>query len=115
MALAVAGICLAVFAIKAEHLRKLLNCHGARKCSNPYGWAICCWGAGVCEAAYSVIGKKLTGTLGRRITSLINLWVLRCPPLLALLPRQFDFASVGPGILLLLFYALAACIAGRCG
>ena len=32
-------------------------------------------GAVLCEAAYAVIGKKLTGALGpRRITALINLW-----------------------------------------
>lgn len=70
-------------------------------------------GAVVCEAAYSVIGKKLTGTLGpRRITSLINLWGFALStPLGLYYAWQFDFASVGPGIwLLLLFYALAACM-----
>jgi drug/metabolite transporter (DMT)-like permease len=33
------------------------------------------FGAVLCEAAYAVIGKKLTGALGpKRITALINLW-----------------------------------------
>jgi drug/metabolite transporter (DMT)-like permease len=33
------------------------------------------FGAVICEAAYAVIGKKLTGALGpKRITALINLW-----------------------------------------
>lgn len=70
-------------------------------------------GAVICEAAYSVIGKKLTGTLGpRRITSLINLWgFVLSTPLGLYHALQFDFAGVGIGMwLLLLFYALAACV-----
>lgn len=70
-------------------------------------------GAVLCEAAYTVIGKKLTGSLGpKRITSLINLWgfVLTTPAGLYMALR-FDFAAVGWGTwVLLLFYALAACM-----
>lgn len=67
----------------------------------------------LCEAAYSVIGKKLTGTLGpKRITALINLWGLALATPLGLYTAwQFDFAAVPAGMwLLLLFYALAACM-----
>ena len=70
-------------------------------------------GAVVCEAAYSVIGKKLTGALGpKRITALINLWGFALStPLGLYMAWGFDFAAVRWGIwLLLLFYALAACM-----
>ncbi len=71
------------------------------------------FGAVVCEAAYAVIGKKLTGTLSpKRITALINLWgfVLMTPfGLYAAL--RFDFSSVAVGSWgLLLFYSLAASV-----
>jgi drug/metabolite transporter (DMT)-like permease len=70
-------------------------------------------GAVFCEAAYAVIGKKLTGALGpKRITSLINAWgFVLVTPLGAYMALDFDFASVEPGIwLLLVFYALAASV-----
>ncbi|WP_255355268.1 DMT family transporter [Acidovorax sp. Leaf160] len=69
--------------------------------------------ASLCEAAYSVIGKKLTGTLGpRRITSLINLWgFVIATPFGIYTAWRFDFSAVGAGTwLLLVFYALAACV-----
>jgi drug/metabolite transporter (DMT)-like permease len=67
----------------------------------------------VCEAAYAVIGKKLTGSVSpKRITALINLWGFALmTPLGLVAARSFDFASVSTGIwLLLLFYALAASV-----
>lgn len=67
----------------------------------------------VCEAAYSVIGKKLTDTLGpKRISSLINLWGFALSTPLGLYAAwDFDFASVQWNTwVLLVFYALAACI-----
>ncbi len=70
-------------------------------------------GAVVCEAAYTVIGKKLTGSLGpKRITSLINLWGFALSTPFGLYAAwRFDFASVGWGTwALLVFYALAACV-----
>ena len=70
-------------------------------------------GAVICEAAYTVIGKKLTASMGpKRITSLINLWgFVLTTPFGAYLAWGFDFASVGWGTwMLLLFYALAACM-----
>jgi len=67
----------------------------------------------LCEAAYAVIGKKLTGALGpKRIASLINLWgfALMTPTGLYL-ARDFNFGTVAPGMwLLLVFYALAASV-----
>ena len=70
-------------------------------------------GAVLCEAAYAVIGKKLTGALGpKRITSLINLWgFVLVTPFGAWLAWSFDFGSVGGGTwVLLLFYSLAASV-----
>lgn len=70
-------------------------------------------GAVVCEAAYTVIGKKLTASLGpKRITSLINAWgLVLTTPFGLYLAWDFPFASVGWSTwALLLFYALAACM-----
>jgi drug/metabolite transporter (DMT)-like permease len=70
-------------------------------------------GAVLCEAAYAVIGKKLTGTLGpKRITSLINLWGFALVTPLGLWQAStFNFAVVPYGTwLLLVFYALAASV-----
>jgi drug/metabolite transporter (DMT)-like permease len=69
------------------------------------------FGAVVCEGAYAVIGKKLTGALGpKRIASLINLWGFTLmTPFGLYLALDFDFAGVDTGIwVLLVFYALAA-------
>lgn len=70
-------------------------------------------GAVLCEAAYAVIGKALTGKLGpKRITALINVWGFALvTPFGLYAALQFDFASVGAGAwLLLVFYALAASV-----
>ncbi len=71
------------------------------------------FGAVVCEAAYVVIGKRLTGALGpKRISAMINLWgfVLMTPAGLYT-ATQFNFSAVSPGIwLLLVFYSLAASV-----
>ena len=71
------------------------------------------FGAVVCEAAYAVIGKKLTGLLGpKRIASLINLWGFALmTPFGLCLALDFSFTTVAPGLwLLLVFYALAASV-----
>ena len=65
----------------------------------------------LCEAAYVVIGKRLTEALpARRITAIINLWGLALmTPLGLSAALTFDFYAVTPPQwLLLLFYALAA-------
>jgi drug/metabolite transporter (DMT)-like permease len=70
-------------------------------------------GAVLCEAAYAVIGKKLTGVLSaKRISALINLWGFALmTPMGLYLALGFNFGAVPGGIwLLLLFYSLAASI-----
>ncbi len=67
----------------------------------------------LCEAAYAVIGKRLTGVLGaKRITSLINLWGFALVTPLGLWQAiQFDFSGVSSSVwILLVFYALAASV-----
>lgn len=67
----------------------------------------------VCEAAYAVIGKRLTGALGaRRITALVNLWGLALmTPLGLMAARDFPFDAVtARSWALLLFYSLAASV-----
>jgi drug/metabolite transporter (DMT)-like permease len=69
------------------------------------------FGAVCCEAAYVVIGKRLTATLSaKRISALVNLWgLVLVTPLGAWQALQYPFASVPPSAwALLLFYALAA-------
>jgi drug/metabolite transporter (DMT)-like permease len=71
------------------------------------------FGAVLCEASYAVIGKKLTGALGpKRITAIINLWGLALVTPMGLYAAwRFEFATVQPGIwLLLVFYSLAASV-----
>jgi drug/metabolite transporter (DMT)-like permease len=70
-------------------------------------------GAVLCEAAYAVIGKKLTTTLSpKRISALINAWGFALmTPLGIYVAWQFDFHSVSvSNWVLLVFYALAASV-----
>ena len=67
----------------------------------------------LCEASYAVIGKTLTAALTpRRISALINLWGFALSTPFGLwLAWRFDFGAVSAGTwLLLVFYALAACV-----
>lgn len=67
----------------------------------------------LCEAAYAVIGKSLTGRLGpRRISALINLWgFVLSTPFGIWFALRFDFGAVSIGIWgLLVVYAMAASI-----
>jgi drug/metabolite transporter (DMT)-like permease len=67
----------------------------------------------VCEAAYVVIGKRLTDGLGpKRISAIINLWGFALvTPMGLWAALQFDFTSVALPIWgLLLFYGLAASV-----
>ena len=71
------------------------------------------FGAVLCEAAYAVIAKKLTGVLTpKRITALINLWgFVLMTPMGAYLAFTFDFGALSSGTwVLLIFYALAASV-----
>ncbi len=70
-------------------------------------------GAVLCEASYAVIGKALTVSLSpRRISALINLWgLLLTTPFGLWLAWRFDFGAVPASTwVLLVFYALAACM-----
>lgn len=67
----------------------------------------------LCEAAYAVMGKKLTGVLGaKRITALINAWGFALMlPLGVWAAWGFDFGGVQANSwALLVFYALAASV-----
>lgn len=67
----------------------------------------------LCEAAYAVIGKKLTTVLTpKRISAVINLWgLLLMTPMGLYTALQFNFSTVPANIwLLLVFYALAASV-----
>lgn len=114
-AVACAVIGIALFSLsKPEHSSHAGSAVGAENTSNN-AWLgyLLLLGAVLCEAAYSVIGKKLTGALGpKRITSLINLWGLALStPMGLYLAWSFNFAAVPVGTwLLLVFYALAACM-----
>ena len=71
------------------------------------------FGAVLCEAAYAVIGKKLTGALGpKRIAALINLWGFALmTPFGIYLALDFNFGAVAGSMWwLLVFYALAASV-----
>jgi len=67
----------------------------------------------LCEAAYAVIGKKLTAVLSpKRISAIINLWgLVLMTPLGLYTAWSFDFVAVNRNIwCLLLFYGLAASV-----
>jgi drug/metabolite transporter (DMT)-like permease len=71
------------------------------------------FGAVLCEAAYAVIGKKLTNAISpKRISALINLWgFVLMTPMGVYIGWTFDFGSVAIGSwVLLVFYALAASV-----
>lgn len=89
--------------------------HGAGTAGGRYAWLgnLLVFGAVLCEGAYAVIGKRLTGTLRpQRISALINLWGLALmTPFGLYLAIGFDFRAVAASVwLLLVFYALAASV-----
>ncbi len=86
---------------------------GSLKISQTIVGNLLIFAAVICEAAYAVIGKKLTGSLSpKRITGLINLWgFVLMTPMGLFAAWHFDFASVHlPTWLLLVFYAMAASV-----
>lgn len=86
---------------------------GAAAPSMPWLGNLLVFCAVLCEAAYAVIGKSLTGKLGpKRIASLINLWGFALSmPFGIWFALQFDFTAVRFGTwALLVAYALAASI-----
>lgn len=106
--LAVLGIALFAFA-KPTHEDT------AADAAYPQAWLgqLLLIGAVFCEATYAVIGKKLTGSLSpKRIAALINLWgFVLTTPFGLYLAWHFNFGGVAtPLWMLLLVYALAACV-----
>lgn len=86
------------------------NDDGASTAAPWWGYALLV-GAVVCEAAYVVVGKRLSSKLGpKRISALINLWGLALVAPLALWQApHFAWGEVGGGDWgLLVFYSLAA-------
>jgi drug/metabolite transporter (DMT)-like permease len=86
---------------------------GARAAALPWLGNVLVFCAVLCEAAYAVIGKSLTGHLGpKRISSLINLWGFALStPLGIWFALRFDFGSISFGTwALLVVYAMAASI-----
>jgi drug/metabolite transporter (DMT)-like permease len=83
--------------------------------STPLAWLgnALVFAAVVCEAAYVVIGKKLSGQVSpKRIAALINLWgLVMVTPLGWWAASQFDFGPVPSSTwALLVFYGLAASV-----
>jgi len=112
------GIVCAAIGIGLFSLQKDANTHAAGR-PGPLGLDLQVWGnllvfaAVVCEAAYVVIGKRLTEGLGpKRISAIINLWGFALvTPLGIWAAWDFDFGTVRVGTWgLLVFYALAASV-----
>ncbi len=115
IACAVAGISL-FFAAKTATVPALSE-KSVQVLQNVDGYALAgqllLMGAVLCEAAYSVIGKKLSSSVSpRRIASLINAWgFVLAMPVGVYAATSFDFAAVQlPTWGLLVFYALAASV-----
>ena len=101
-ACAVVGLCLLAFSRAAPSAGHAIDAAAAASGSPhaaPWLGNLLVFGAVLCEGAYAVIGKKLTGALSpKRISSLINLWgfTLMTPFGLVL---AFGFDSMLPGLL----------------
>lgn len=109
LAIGCAAIGIALLAFTPTHADTPNAAHAAR----PWLGNLLVFCAVLCEAAYAVIGKSLTGRLGpKRISSLINLWGFALStPFGIWFALSFDFGAVHAGIwVLLVAYAMAASI-----
>ena len=105
------AVACAVVGVALLALSKSGSANAAGAAANAVLGNLLVFGAVVCEGAYTVIGKRLTGVLGpKRISALINLWGFTLmTPFGIYYALGFDFAAVTVGIwALLVFYALAA-------
>ncbi|MGJ7608728.1 DMT family transporter [Variovorax sp. LT1R20] len=110
LAIACAALGIGLLALSPAHAPASPD---AAKSSMPWLGNLLVFCAVLCETAYAVIGKSLTGRLGpKRIASLINLWgFVLSTPFGIWFALSFDFAAVHGGIwALLVAYALAASI-----
>jgi drug/metabolite transporter (DMT)-like permease len=108
---AAAGI--ALLAFTPVHASTTASTSATSQSGMPWLGNLLVFGAVLCESAYAVIGKSLTGRLGpKRISSLINLWGFALStPFGVWFAWRFDFTSVQLGTwLLLVVYAMAASI-----
>ncbi|WP_339091465.1 DMT family transporter [Variovorax paradoxus] len=113
LAIACAAFGIGLLALAPAHTPAHAPEPGAMRSSIPWLGNLLVFCAVLCETAYAVIGKSLTGRLGpKRIASLINLWgFVLSMPFGIWLALQFDFSAVRLGIwALLVAYALAASI-----
>lgn len=115
MAIACAVIGIVLVSLSKPELHTPLNRGLAVDLTEKTAWMghLLLLGAVLCEAAYAVIGKKLSGVLSpKRITALINLWGLALVTPFGLWAAwRFDFNAVTPSVwLFLLFYSMAASV-----
>ncbi|MDH4451221.1 MAG: DMT family transporter [Rhodoferax sp.] len=107
------GIGLLALSHNAPHPHAVSTPDNASAWNNPMVGNALVFAAVLCEAAYAVIAKKLTGALSpRRITALINLWGFALMTPFGLVGAwTFSFGAVPlASWLLLVFYALAASV-----
>jgi drug/metabolite transporter (DMT)-like permease len=113
VACAVIGIGLVSLSKSERSAQEVRQLSDGSSYTNAWMGNLLVFGAVLCEAAYAVIGKKLTGVMGpKRISSIINLWgFILVTPLGIWQALRFDFFSVPASTwLLLLFYSLAASV-----
>ncbi|MES2280942.1 MAG: DMT family transporter [Pseudomonadota bacterium] len=113
VACAVAGVMLVSLSKQNVEPQVAANLEPGSLAKNAWLGNLLLLGAVICEAAYAVIGKKLTGVLSpKRITALINLWGFALvTPFGLWMAWRFDFAAVSSSSwLLLVFYSLAASV-----
>jgi len=109
LAIACAAAGIGLLALTPAHA----SAPGTTRAATPWLGNLLVFCAVLCEAAYAVIGKSLTGRLGpKRISSLINLWgFVLSMPFGIWFALSFDFGAVPVSIwLLLVVYAMAASI-----
>ncbi len=115
LAIALAAFGIALFSLSKQELSTHANKSFETDLSskNPIIGNALVFAAVLCEAAYAVIGKKLSDSISpKRITAIINLWGFALMTPLGLYAAwRFDFSGVRLSIwLLLVFYALAASV-----
>jgi drug/metabolite transporter (DMT)-like permease len=114
MGIACAAVGVALYSLsKAEHVSYSSPAVNGDINQNIWLGNLLLMAAVLCEAAYAVIGKKLTENLSpKRISAIINLWGLALVlPMGLWVGWRFDFAAVtAPVWSLLLFYGLAASV-----
>ncbi len=115
LSVACAVIGIAIFTLFKATVTELPgSAQDAQKASHGAFWGnLLIFGAVLCESAYAVIGKRLTGVLKpKRIASLINLWGFALStPFGIYLALDFDFRAISSSTwMLLLFYSLAASV-----